>query len=86
MANPFEYREALWTILYHGDQPPPSRKPDRPAPTGRRGRRGRTPQAPPRPPPKRMGDRRSRAMLEDFDAQIAEIAARKTTELPAAES
>jgi hypothetical protein len=75
MANPFEYREALWSILYKGEDPPPSRRPDPPA----RSRRGRH-QPPPKPGPARPMTRTESSALAALDAQVAEIAARRNAD------
>lgn len=76
MANPFEYREALWTILYKGEQPAPPRKPDPPS----RDAKGR--RKPGKPPPARKMTASERAALAAFTDEVRAIKERKTLEDP----
>lgn len=76
MANPFEYREALWAVLYKGEEPPPKRTPDPPS----RDRRGRL--KPGKPPPARKMSAADRAALAAFTDEVREIKERKSIEAP----
>jgi hypothetical protein len=77
MANPFEYRETLWKVLYEGEDAPPPKTPDPPA-TPRRGR-GRH-ATPSRPGAARKMTRSESSALASFNAEVAAIAARKSSE------
>ena len=77
MANPFEYREALWKVLYEGEDPPPPRKADPPStPRKSRGRNA----APPRPGAARKMTRSESAALAALNAEVAAIQARQSSE------
>jgi hypothetical protein len=43
MANPFEYRETMWSVIHDGEEPRPSRRTDTSPESGRR--RGHRPRA-----------------------------------------
>ena len=76
MANPFEYRDALWSILYKGEQPAPTRRPDPPS----RDAKGRL--RPGKPPPARKMSSADRAALAAFTDEVRAIKERKTAEAP----
>jgi hypothetical protein len=66
MANPSEYREALWTVLHDGDTPPPPRTETTDS-SGKR-RRARS---------SRGMTKRDKANLDAFVGQIAQLQAAK---------
>lgn len=70
MANPFEYRETLWTILYKGEEPTP-KAPELPAAPRRRGAK------PEQPKPARRFTRTEALRLEDFNAEIIALQERR---------
>lgn len=77
MANPFEYRETLWKILYEGEDVAPPRKADPPS-TPRKGR-GRN-AAPARPGAARKMTRSESAALAALNAEVAAIQASRSSE------